>query len=259
MKTFVTFLLSAFVAIAPALAQKSIDAKEIIAKINRKEAVAYQNVTISGDLDLTDLANRREVSEGNGVGQSREFLSVVGVPITFRNCSFTGKVLAYHTDEQQGNRLISKNNVVYNANFTEAVTIENCQFADDAAFKYSVFDQRVLFTGNTFSREALFKYARFQDAVTFSGSTFGGDADFKYTKFDEASTFQKATFNRSADFKYTKFGEGVDFGQARFMGSTDFKYTKFPNGSTFDNTRFDGPADFKYTTLAGRKFIPGNR
>jgi hypothetical protein len=259
MKTLVTCLLVAFVAAAPALAQKAIDAKEIIAKINRKEAVSYQNVTISGDLDLTNLANRREVSEGNGIGQSREFLSVVEVPVTFKNCSFTGKVLAYHTDEQDSKRLISRNNTVYNANFTEAVTVENCQFADDATFKYSVFEQRALFTDNTFGKEALFKYAKFQDAVTFSGSTFGGDADFKYTKFDEASAFQKATFNQSADFKYTKFGEGVDFRQARFMGSADFKYTKFPSGSAFDNTRFDGPTDFKYTTLAGRKFVPSGR
>ena len=41
--------------------------------------------------------------------------------MTFKNCSFTGKVLAYHTDEQDSKRLISRNNTVYNANFTEAV------------------------------------------------------------------------------------------------------------------------------------------
>ncbi|QKZ12197.1 pentapeptide repeat-containing protein [Spirosoma sp. KUDC1026] len=259
MKTFVTSLLFAFAAIAPALAQKSIDAKEIIAKINRKEAVTYQNVTITGDLDLTNLANRREISEGNWGNQSREFLSVVEVPITFRNCSFTGKVLAYHTDEEEGKRLLSKNNTVYNANFTEAVTLENCQFTDNAAFKYSVFEQQARFSGNTFQREALFKYAKFQDAATFNGSAFKGYADFKYAKFDEASAFQGANFSKSADFKYTKFSEGVDFRQARFTGFTDFKYTKFPNGSTFDDTRFDGPTDFKYTTLAGRKFSPSSR
>lgn len=259
MKTFATFLLSALVAVVPALAQKTIDAKEIIAKINRKEAVSYQNVTITGDLDLTNLNNRREVSEGKWGNQSREFLSVVEVPLTFKNCHFSGKVLAYHVDEQDGKRLLNRTNTVYNANFNEAITLENCEFEDDAAFKYSVFDQRAQLAGNTFRKEALFKYAKFKDDVTFNGSTFNGGADFKYTKFDEASAFQGVTFTRSADFKYTKFGEGVDFRQARFAGSTDFKYTKFPNGSNFDDTRFDGPTDFKYTTLAGRKFSPSSR
>ena len=258
MKTLITSFLLALVALLPALAQKTIDARDIIDKINRKEAVSYQGVTITGDLDLTNLANRREIHNGNWHGDSQEFLSVVDVPLTFRNCIFKGKFLAYRTDEEE-RRLINKSNKVYNTDFTEGVTLENCTFEDKAAFKYSNFSQRALFTGNTFREETLFKYAKFRNAADFSGSSFKGYADFKYTKFDESSAFQKAVFERSADFKYTKFDEGVDFRQARFSGNADFKYTHFPRGTNFDDVRFDGSTDFKYTTLDGRKFAPNGQ
>ncbi|MFD2570984.1 pentapeptide repeat-containing protein [Spirosoma soli] len=257
MKTLITCLFLAF-AVIPAFAQKTIDAKEIIEKINRRQAVSYQNVTITGDFDLTNLANRKEIREGNWRGDSQQFLSVVDVPMTFKNCTFKGKFLAYRTEEQE-KRLLNMTNIVYNTDFTEAVTIENCQFEDNVAFKYSVFSQRALFTGNTFRDEALFKYTKFRNAADFSGSTFRDYADFKYTKFDEASAFQKASFERAADFKYTKFDEGVDFRQARFNGNADFKYTHFPRGTKFDDVRFEGSTDFKYTTLDGRKFAPSSR
>ena len=256
MKTILTSLLFTLVAMAPALAQSTVDAKDILAKINRKEAISYQNMTITGDLDLTSLANRREVHEGNWKGDSQEFLSVVEVPVSFRNCTFKGKFLAYRTEDQDGRLLKMNNNKVYNTDFTEAVTIENCQFADDAAFKYSTFSQRAIFTNNTFQDNALFKYAKFRNAADFSGSTFRDYADFKYTTFDESSSFQRVAFERYADFKYTKFEERVDFSQARFTSIADFKYTHLPRGTNFDNTRFEGSTDFKYTTLDGRKFAP---
>ncbi|MBD2751435.1 pentapeptide repeat-containing protein [Spirosoma validum] len=257
MKPFTTFLLFSVVALAPALAQTTIDAKEIIAKINRKEAITLQNTTIIGDLDLTSLANRKEVRDG-GLGSQENYLSTVDVSLSFKNCTFRGKVLGYRTEDQD-KKLLRTNNIVYNTDFTESVTMEGCQFEDDAAFKYSHFDQRAIFTDNTFRREALFKYSKFRNAATFSGSTFRGYADFKYTQFDESSAFQSARFERYADFKYTKFDEGVDFQKANFSGNADFKYTNFPRGTKFDDARFNGSTDFKYTKLDGRKFAPNGR
>lgn len=256
MKTFVTFLF-ALIAIIPTLAQKTVDAKEIIGKINRKEAVTYQNVTVSGDLDLTSLANRKEIRDGNW-GDQENYLSTVEVPLSFKNCTFKGKFLAYRTEDREG-KLLRANNIVYNTDFTEAVTIEGCQFEDNAAFKYSHFGQRAIFTDNTFRQEALFKYSKFRNAADFSGSTFRNYADFKYTQFNESSAFQNARFERYADFKYTKFDEGVDFQKASFSGNADFKYTNFPRGTKFDDARFNGAVDFKYTKLDGRKFSPNGR
>lgn len=257
MKAILLPLLFALAALAPALAQKTIDAKDIIDKINRKESVSYQDATIRGDIDLTNLANRKESREGNW-GDSRQYLSVVEAPLSFKNCTFTGKVLAYRTEDQD-RRLIKVSNIVYNTDFAEAVTFDGCQFEDDAAFKYSLFSQRAIFTNNTFRNGALFKYTKFRNEADFAGSTFRDYADFKYTKFDESSSFRKVAFERYADFKYTKFDERVDFSQARFNSTADFKYTHLPRGTNFDDTRFSGSTDFKYTTLDGRKFSPNGR
>ena len=257
MKLILTSLLLALVALVPTMAQTTVDAKEIIAKINRKQSVSYQNTVINGDLDLTNLANRKEKQDGFWNGNAHEFLSVVDVPVSFKNCTFTGKFLAYRSEETDERKLVNRSNTVYNTDFTEAVTIENCQFTDDAAFKYSTFNQRAIFTGNTFRDVALFKYAKFRNEADFSGCAFRDYADFKYTKFDESSSFQNAAFERYADFKYTKFDERVDFSQARFTRTADFKYTHLPRGTRFDDARFSGSTDFKYTTLDGRKFAPG--
>ena len=255
MKTFLATLLFTVIIQAVTFAQSTVSASEIIEKINRKEAVSYQNVIITGDLDLTNLANQREVHEGNGVSETQEFLSVVSMPLSFRNCTFKGKFLAYRSENEDG-RLFKNSSVVYNANFTEAVAIEDCKFENDAAFKYSVFNQQAIFSGNTFQHNALFKYTKFENSADFSASSFRGYTDFKYTKFNEASFFRKVAFEGPADFKYTKFGERVDFSQARFDSHADFKYTKLPRGTRFENTYFDGSSDFKYTTLDGRKFSP---
>ncbi|WP_420150145.1 pentapeptide repeat-containing protein [Spirosoma sp.] len=257
MKTFATFLFFSLVSLSSVMAQTMVDAKEIIAKINRKESVSYQNATITGDLDLTNLANRKEVRDGNW-GDTPHYLSVVDVPLSFKNCTFKGKFLAYRTENEEG-KILKTDNIVHNANFSEAVTVENCQFEGDATFKYSHFSQRAIFTENTFRNVALFKYAEFRNAADFSGSNFHGYADFKYTKFDESSAFQNARFDRHADFKYTKFDESVNFQKASFSGNTDFKYTKFPRGTRFDDARFSGFTDFKYTTLDGEKFSPRGR
>ncbi len=255
MKKLLAASLLTLLTLPAALAQRSVEAREIFAKIDRKEAVSYENVTVSGDLDLTSLSNRRNVNEGRW-GNSESFLSVVEAPITFRNCTFKGKFLAYRTEPKEGNAF-GGNNKLFNANFSEAVILENCTFEEEAAFKYSEMSQRVVFRGNTFRQGAIFKYTRFRNDADFSGSTFRRFGDFKYTNFDEAISFENVRFEGIADFKYTHFDEGVNFKSTRFNQTADFKYAHLPRGSSFDNATFDGPSDFKYATLDGRKFSPG--
>ena len=256
MKTLLTSLLLALVTLTATFAQRTVDARSIINQINRNQPVSYENVTIAGDLDLTGLANQREI-RSSGRGDGTEYRSTVTVPLTFRNCVFRGKFLAYRS-ENQGRNLFTGSNRVYNADFDEAVTFDNCTFDGDAAFKYSAFGQRAVFVGSTFRDEALFKYAKFSDMADFGGTQFRGPADFKYTKFGENAAFADARFTRSADFKYTKFDDGVTFQNARFTGPTDFKYVRFPRQTNLDNVAFDGPSDFKYTTIDGQRFSPRN-
>ncbi len=255
MKKLLTSILFLLFAVAMSFAQRVVNAKEIFDKIDHKQAVSYENVTIEGDLDLTSLANRERVQNGNW-GSTETYLATVEVPLTFRNCTFRGKLLAYRTTQGIGGTL-RLNGVLYNADFNEALTFDHCTFEDDAAFKYAHLRQRATFAGCRFREGANFKYTRFDGTSDFGNCTFRVVADFKYTNFDEATGFQNARFDGAADFKYTQFGERVSFEGAHFDHVADFKYTHLPNGSTFDNAVFNGPSDFKYATIDGRRFSPG--
>ena len=241
-------------------AQSAVNAADIILAINRNEPVSYRNAVISGDLDLTELANKRPNDRSNW-GVQGSYVSTVSVPVTFKNCTFSGNVIAYKNTVASRNRedgLLHMGNggVTSTADFTEPVRFEQCVFKKDAAFKYTTFSRKAAFLGNTFNSTALFKYARFGQTADFGGSSFEDYADFKYAEFNTVSDFRNVRFNGSADFKYTKFDEKADFGQARFARNADFKYTDLPQGTRFDAAEFNGSTDFKYTTLGGRRFSP---
>lgn len=234
-----------------AWAQTRVNASEILAKINRGEAVSYKNVEVVGDLDMTRLQNMKQKNEGRSKSDSKEFISTVTAPVTFVNCTFKGDVLAYFNPNNGRSNIFNSSNEVYNTNFEKDVRFENCVFEGRSEFKYSEFDGDASFAGSRFSNEALFKYTEFSNSADYSNVRFGGDANFKYVKFPEVADFSGATFSREANFKYAKFDDGVNFQNASFKGLANFKYTKLSDavklkGATFNNS------DFKYTKLNNR-------
>ncbi|GAB3826433.1 hypothetical protein GCM10028895_37430 [Pontibacter rugosus] len=233
-----------------AFAQKSVSASEILAKINRGEAVSYKNATIEGDLDMTKLQNMKMKQDGKN--STKEYTSTVTAPLTFVNCTFKGDVLAYFNPENGINLKISKNEL-YKTNFEKDVVFENCSFKEGAAFKYSAFDGKASFVSSRFAEEALFKYAEFEKGVNFSNVRFERDANFKYVEFPEMVSFAGAAFKQEANFKYTKFEGGVNFEKASFDGAANFKYAKISDNFNIKGARFNGGDDFKYTQLNNRQ------
>ncbi|MBD0254409.1 MAG: pentapeptide repeat-containing protein, partial [Cytophagales bacterium] len=171
-KTFFLFLL-----LLPALtrAQAPVDAKEILGKINRGEAVSYRNATINGTLDLTQLDNRKLRKEPGKWEDSKTYVSTVKAPVSFTNCTFAGDVLAYYHLEDEAE--------THTADFDEGVVFENCTFKGKSAFKYSRFARGASFAGSRFAREALFKYSHFAGGPNFGKARFEETADFKYARF----------------------------------------------------------------------------
>jgi uncharacterized protein YjbI with pentapeptide repeats len=235
-------------------AQSSINASDIIAKINRGEAVSYKNATIVGDLDLTQLQNMKVVNKPDNRYSTTEYLSTVTVPLTFENCTFRGDVLAYFNPDMEGVKVLGKNkkNEVYNTNFEKAVRFENCEFEGASAFKYSRFKENASFAGSGFKNEANFKYSKFSGDADFSDTRYGKEANFKYTDLPRLASFKGAIFNREANFKYTKFGREADFRQANFRGLANFKYTKVSDRMNLEKATFEGGDDFKYTQVNNR-------
>lgn len=248
-----TLLLTCLLAVTSlAHAQGVIDAKKIIDQINSGQKAAYVEATISGDLDLTELANKHLVKESGRWNDQNAYESRVKVPLLFKNCRFTGDILAFKVLDKNGNTRkilgfnVDGNNDVYTTDFDEEVIFENCTFEGETQFKYSDFARQVRFTDCRFAKHANFKYAKLATDAYFTGTTFSEYADFKYTDFSESSDFQKCTFKDYGDFKYTHFSRVADFNNSVFKGYADFKYTNFKQHANFNNISFQGHSDFKY-------------
>jgi uncharacterized protein YjbI with pentapeptide repeats len=234
-------------------AQTKVNASEILAKINRGEAVSYKNAEIIGDLDMTKLQNMKLKKEESEKYSTREYISTVTAPLTFTNCTFKGDVLAYFNPDNGVLNTNNSSNEVYNTNFERDVRFENCVFEKKSEFKYAEFRGQASFAGSRFSNEANFKYTKFSRPADYSRATFGGEANFKYVSFPGAADFSHATFSKEANFKYAKFPEGVNFQKATFSGLANFKYAKLADPMKLQGAAFKGGDDFKYTQLNSQK------
>ena len=202
-------------------------ASDIIKQINEGRSVEYSNVEIEGDLDLTDLENRRLERPAYGLfdfGSNDTYESTVEVSLRFTNCTFLGDVLAYYHIERRHD--------TYLAHFERDVVFKNCAFKQASEFKYSEFSGEASFEGCTFNKVANFKYAEFSKGPVFRSVLFDDGADFKYTEFPRATSFEKATFHGLANFKYAKFKSPLNLDATAFRGREDFKYTKV-DGQSF--------------------------
>ena len=255
MKRLSLFLSLVFLGTCALAAQNTIDASEIIARLDAGNDVELRGVTINGDLNFTEVADRereRNAEWGNG----ENYRCHVRNQVSFVDCTFTGKVLGYFRVQEEGrrNRNWNNNGPLYNADFHEGVVFRGCQFQGDVNFKYSRFYEGADFQESRFDERALFKYSKFDNAASFAGVEIDGESVFKYTQFPEGADFSQARFNGDAGFKYTQFPEGVDFSQATFRREANFKYAQFAEGSNFTGTDFGNDTDFKYAQLGGRKF-----
>src|SRR5687768_8865272 len=128
MKQLLTTLLCMITAATATVAQTRINASDIIRQINEGRAVNFNNVEIEGDLDLTDLENRRQRSLTNrGSDDHDTYESTLEVPVSFTDCTFLDDVLAYyHRDREKD---------TYVAHFEKDVLFRNCIFKGGSEFK----------------------------------------------------------------------------------------------------------------------------
>ena len=252
------------------IADARIESQTIIESIRAREAVQFQNITITGDLDFTELCDKDSTLPGKeetvmekvlgifvdiNIEENQEVQCDIEVTIEFIDCTFQDRVVGWVNDE--------KNAISYNAVFQDKVEFSNCNFKDEFLFKYSEFNGKTIFSENNFKKTALFKYADFSQSVSFAKSIFSKEANFKYTKFPQNTKFAGSHFKNAANFKYTDFEDFVDFSEVSFNSEANFKYTKFPKGVSFENTTFSANADFKYAkfsnpvNLKGTKFDGG--
>jgi uncharacterized protein YjbI with pentapeptide repeats len=234
-----------------AFAQTQVNAEEVVAKINRGEAINYQNARISGDLDLTHLAKQTIEFQDKEKMSDTIFVNTVGVPLNFTNCTFSGKVIGYFNPDNDKKVETVRPSKIYNTNFDKDVAFMNCTFEKEVNFKYTEFKAKASFSASKFKDLAFFKYTDFAKAPDFSQVQFKA-LSFKYVKFPGNASFAGARFTGDTDFKYAEFGEGADFQKAKFDGFANFKYAKLDKPN-LKGAMFSHSGDFKYTTVNNRK------
>ena len=233
------------------IAQRKIAAANILNQIYNGETVAYQNVQVIGDLDLTRLRNSQnkaveDVKDDQGVRKvfydKPRFVSVVTKPVTFVNCIFTGDFIAYSQPDAD---------TMYEADFAETVQFDRCVFEKKATFRHSWFKKDVSFTNSRFAAGVSFRHSVFTDHSSFKGTVFTNETDFRHTDFYQEGVFDNSRFEDLADFRHTTFSRGADFRQASFLAEADFRHTEFQPNVTFKDASFKTGLDFSAAQLNG--------
>jgi hypothetical protein len=216
------------------VAQKTVNAKDILDDIKNGKNVSYQNVTITGTFDMTfmdgQLSELPKKHKWYNNGGSNSIQYQVEGKVSFENCVFEDNVFAYIHDED------SKYTFV--ANFEDDVQFKNCTFKGNALFKYSDFERSADFNGSKFKENTTFKYAKFNEAANFAGTVFEEDAIFKYSEFRRGVSFNNAKFEENLNLKYTKVNGDFDIKGMDVAYDIDSKYTKI-NGKGFSKHLLD--------------------
>ena len=202
-------------------AQRTISAADILDAMKAGKSVSYENVTVTGKLDMTfmdeklpELPKKYKWYLNGGSNTVKE---TIEGKVSFINCVFEDDVLAYFHDEES--------KYTFTASFENRVRFKNCEFKRNAMFKYSYFEGDTDFSGSKFLKESTFKYAKFDTFVSFANTLFEEYATFKYTKFREGVSFNNANFEDDLNLKYTKVRGDFNVSGLQVARDINSKYT----------------------------------
>ena len=228
--------------------KKGKENNEITAAIKEGRDILISNKTFNDDIDLTSiLKSNREAQD--------IFRSNIASSVTFENCIFNGKFIAYREE----------GTAKYFLSFARNLTFTKCTFNKEATFRgvlvngiveinESMFNDKVVFEEAHFMNDAHFGKCFFEGEARFQNSFFNMRADFMNSGFTKVCSFQGTQFNHDAQFGVTKFREYADFTLTRYNGGAFFNYAEFLKRGVFDDSKFEGRVEFLMTTMPSGSF-----
>ncbi|MFW5799732.1 MAG: pentapeptide repeat-containing protein [Spirochaetota bacterium] len=120
--------------------------------VKEKNSLYYDNIEISGNLDLTQL---RLKSQHISYKTDKEIEIIPA--LFFINCRFNGKLICNKKE----------NNSVLKMIFKDEISFENSVFLDDVDFSEAVFMKKVNFNNTRFEKKVTFSKALFKDLAYF--------------------------------------------------------------------------------------------
>lgn len=232
-----------------AFSQNTIEAGEIVNKLNKGEKVELRNMRISGTLDLTGLQNLeakpvKKSEAGNDYHGPKFYASRVNSELLFTDCRFEGEIIAFRQPF---------NDTIYEADFAQSIRFERCTFEKEVTFRHSWLEKEASFTKCRFLAGTDFRHTYFAGKTSFKETVFGGPIDYRHTQFEEQAIFEKASFQTPAEFTHTEFRQGVGFEGASFRDSAIFRHAQFGGKVSFIGARFNRSADLEHAEIEEKK------
>ena len=223
---------------------KEVPASEIIAKIEKGEAIEYDHVIIRGDLDTSKLSLPKD---------------------------------------ENGRLTISTKITIENSIICDKISFDKVNFLQVVKFKEAIFEKDVSFWDSKFSgKESINGVFLGLYCADFGGSHFD-IADFSDTEFCEKVSFDKVEAKFAINLNYAKFVKDVNFSYVRssslgligaqffdsayftsvrfgplyameayFNGDTSFYAARFNSDADFSVCEFEGKTDFNGTIFKGK-------
>jgi len=211
-------------------------------RLRAGEGIFIENQVFAEDLDFTEILSANPIAyRANQVKTSAS--------ITFKNCIFRGKVMAFQQQSEEQITLMT---------FLSNVSFIDCEFREEVSFRASTIFGRADFTDSrffakasfeecSFYQNAFFNSCAFYNEVRFQNTFFGQKANFMQTQFDKTAFFQSATFQGELQFSVAEFHQYADFSLLHCEQNCFFNYTQFNDQATFNDAHFAKGADFNNT------------
>ena len=185
----------------------AIAAQTILSQIRSGQPISYNNITVTGQLDLSRL-------EGP-----------VRHPLTITNSRFLGPLKMEGLTLSQGLDLrgsVFQDNVSFaRSRFLGDTKLSGARFLKQADFSDVYFEGVSSFIATRFAEDCSFSSAQFNGDAAFLGAVFAGDVDFDDASFIRSASFRAARFDDVRFFE-TEFSGQVTFLSAFFSGNATF-------------------------------------
>jgi len=194
--------------------------------------VFIKDQTFDRDIDFTQF-KKNLISEG--IYQVKIISS-----ITFLNCTFNGKVIAYSKNEDNTATLTAfQSNLSFiGCSFNEAVNFKASSVLGRADFTKAAFYKEATFEECTFFQAAYFRGSTYHKELRFQNAVFMQKANFLNAEFDEIASFQRAVFNGETQFSSTRFMGYADLGNITCFGNFYANFAEFADRAIFNNSFF---------------------
>ena len=233
---------------AQAEPSRMVDAGEILKKIELGQPVDYQNVIVTGDLDLNRVA-ALSLPAQRTAQKSSAGMAVVASPISITNSIILNdvnfsSVILENVINFQGTKFndIAK---FSDAQFRQEAKFERAQFNQTADFSGAQFERRAGFFPVQFRQDAIFTQVKFNQTADFKNVQFNQKADFVGTWFQQNVLLWRAKFDGTVHFNGAQFIQTADFKRAEFNQSADFLAAQFNQTARFSDTKFRQYAEFR--------------